>query len=192
VSPQDQKQDVPAGVAVAMLAALVGAWVYFRAPTAFAAIFQELDRYSEQHWVALSVLFFATTINGVWIGSFLAQLFSLNRQGKRLEILTKQQNKRHGNAGIAWRSVVIGVVGSAVLYSLLGLLPTGSLPSFIVPRWERLIYTLVSCDLGFSLCVICSLFERANVFANLFGAGRPALPELPHLPNAIVLGSEEV
>ena len=177
---QDQKQDVPAGVAVALLVALVGAWLYFRAPTTFAAIFQELDRYSEQHWVALSVLLFASTINGVWIASFLAQVFSLNRQGKRLEILTKQQNKRPGNVVFAWRSITIGVAGSAVLYRLFGMLPPGSLPSFIVPRWERLLYVLVSCDLGFSLYVIFSLFERANVFASLFGRARSALPELPH------------
>lgn len=192
MNPSDQKQDIPAGVAVAMLVALVGAWLYFRAPTAFVAIFQELDRYSDQHWALLSVLLFATTINGVWIGSFLAQVFSLNRQGKRLEILTKQQNKRHGNIGIAWRSIVIGVAGSIVLYSFFGLLPIGSLPSFIVPRWENMIYALASCDFGFSLYVISSLLERADVFASLFGRAKSALPELPHFPNAIVLGSEEV
>ena len=183
------KNDVPAGVAVAMLIVVVGAWCYFQAPAAALSVFMELDRYSEKHLMALSVLLVLSTINVVWVVSVFSRLFSVNRQGKRLEILTQHKNRALSTA-VAWRSILAGMAGSGVFYLFLRFLPV-EIPLFVGPHFERLLHLCVSFNLGFCLFVVSSLIERANVFAKLFSRNG-ALPELPIVKNGLVLGAEEV
>lgn len=188
---QDEKKDVPVGVAIAGLLGLVGAWLYFQAPTTFAAWAAELDRYAEAHLTILSILLFATTINGVWIYSVVSRSLGINRQGRRLEILTGENRRRKQTSPTSWLSLAVAAAGFVVCFILLRSFSFGSLPSFVPTSWARPILVFVSCDLSFALFVVASITERAGIFDRLFGHKRYQLREIPSPKNGLVLGSVE-
>ena len=189
---QEDKQDVHPGLAVAGLVLLVGAWIYFQAPNEFMAMMTELDAYAERNLTALICLLFASTINVVWISSIIARTFGINRQGKRLEILTQGKGRKGGEKPKpAPVSMAVGCVSVPLLFAALQWAPRDWLPSFVSVAWTRGIWAVVSFDLGLAVFVVLSVFEKAGVFSRLGNAKAGQLPEFPHPKNALVLGAVE-
>jgi hypothetical protein len=189
---QEPNKDVPASVAVVMLVALVGAWAYFRAPATFSFYATELNRYGDKHLEILSGLLVATLINIIWIGSVLSRLLGLNRQGKRLEILTSGRSSASGGAKkFPVVAILVGGIGSVFLYLFGSSYRVGLLPQFISRQLATPIYLAVCVDIGFSVFVVCSIVERRRILDWLLNWRRTALPEFPLQKNAIVLGAME-
>lgn len=189
---QEPKKDVSASVAVVMLVALVGAWAYFRAPATFSFYATQVNRYGEQHLEMLSGLLVATLINAIWIGSILSRLLGLNRQGKRLEILTSGRSAAsRGAKKFPVVAILVGSLGSVLLYLIGCSYRAGLMPQFIPRQLEIPICLVVCVDIGFSVFVVSSIVERSRILDWLLNWRRNALPEFPLLKNAIVLGAME-
>lgn len=183
------KQDVPVSLALAALASLIGAWIYFQAPTEFAKWASELDVYAERNLTVLSLLLFASTINVVWITSILSRYFGINRQGKRLEILTNGRTRKKEGGKLAIGSLGVGSLVALVSFVILRREMT-DLRSFIPATYVSIIQGFLSIDIGAAVFVVLSLVERAGLLSRLIEKSH-CLPEFPKPKNALVLGAVE-
>jgi hypothetical protein len=192
VNRETNEKDIPASVAIVGLAALAGAWLYFKAPAAVSLALNELDRYAEANLAMIGIIFFATTINSIWVYSVFSRSLGINRQGQRLEILAKENLRKRKTGGrLPWMALTSSLVVTPALYFFVERAALTTFPSFVPKRFFVPIWATLAVDLGFSLFVILGAAERGGWFEKLLGNSGQRLPEMPLPKNAIVLGAVE-
>lgn len=191
--PPRKEADIPASLAILLLAFILGFLFYLKSPDVLSFWQKRLDLYAETHAEFIGLVLLSLSINSVILGSTIGKWLSLNQQGKRLALLTGQGSRSQAQS-VHWKSVVVALglgVGTYFAFRFfhwpgqneLSPLPLSLIASAILIR-------LLQINFAASVLFIAGMVGQA-----FFSKTKPfrllrRLPPLPKPKNGIVLGSE--
>lgn len=193
-TPVRKDGDIPVSLALLLLALILGALLFLQSPQLLFFWQKQLDRYLDSHPAFVTVVFISLSLNTIALSSFTAKLVSLNQQGKRLALLTKQ---RSSTPVMTAKNVKIFAISLFLGISLFVILKNLKLPNLSnidpLPLAAATVSKLIlffQMNFGMSVMILFSLVVRLlnHTVDRPFLIRR--LPSLPKIKNGIVLGSQ--
>jgi hypothetical protein len=191
--PARPAEDVPLPLAVALLGVVLGCLLYFRNPSTVMNEIGRWDRYFDDHGGFATLALCALTLNGIWLWSVLSRRFELTGQGQKLELLASNRLERSETkakvkpSDLAW-PIGLGLASLAPLAWLLA--HVGALPGWLPEYLQRVSCWMGAANFSLSITILSFLTVRSASYWAWMGTRKAlALPNMPALPNSIVIGS---
>jgi len=181
------KDDIPPLLAISLMALILGGLCYFAAPDVLMLHLKRWDLYLSTHSVFVFFLVSALSINVVAIYSFLSRSLGINRQGRRLEILTGKHNERNETKRPMGIALTVGGAVAVLVFSIVGSGVLDLTPEWLNGNLYRAFVLAATLNLAMAAAV------AAHMLQGLVGSSDKervvTLPVFPRFKNTIVLGS---